>query len=632
MNFFSRSAAFAIIFAGSALDVMGSSLPEFAPPKVQVVDEYGVNLLNGQVASSLETVSIGGALGLSHSISNFTNNFLISGYRGYQDKFLKSAVVTVLDDRPFTYKNVLRVSDFSDAADFRLVVNGVEKDFSSASVPNYTYRALGDTRHILESGSGVVYWTKPDGTVVTFNLDDAARPDQVGAPKEIKYPNGFTIYTDYNAKRVTTNTGFALKYIYKYDVADANIDPAKLWIRYDHDLPTVSPQMWAEANPKYIQAINTSVESCLKSDSTCTKTWPTAEFKWPAGMPRAIFLGDSTFRVTDAAGGTTEFYFRSFDLSKNEYDKVVDGHKEFARFSPRLVGIKPVGSTERVFSYVYKNLFDTRASDHSTWFVLSSEAGQVKSAQRYDKKSGYIIGSGGVVSAFENLGGGYVERVQPRIDLYPGAVNKVETRDSWVNYEQSFRNFPTRRTLLGATQELYGYDARGNMDSYTKGGVTMTALYPSRCNEINRKYCNKPIWTRDAKLNQTDYIYHAESGQLEKVTYPPNKNNLRAETRYVYEQKYANYHSISGVKAQATSPIWLKTAEKYCINSNATDGVCAGSDEVVTRYEYEHDNLFLTGMTVTDPQGKTLRTCYEYDDYGNRIGETQPRAKLTSCN
>ncbi len=123
-----------------------------------------------------------------------------------------------------------------------------------------------------------------------------------------------------------------------------------------------------------------------------------------------------------------------------------------------------------------------------------------------------------------------------------------------------------------------------------------------------------------------------QSGQVSIITYPANRNGLRPETRYTYAPKYANYYNLSGVKTQASTPVWLKTEEKYCINSNAFNGVCAGNDEVITRYEYQHDNLHLTGMTVTDNTGKTLRTCYQYDIYGNRIGETQPNANLTSCN
>lgn len=631
MKFFSGNTAFFILFAGFSFETVASSLPDLAPPKVHLVDEFGVNVHNGQVQSTLETVAIGGSMGLSHSISNYTNNFSISGYRGYQDKFLTTARVTDIDTRPSTYKNVLRVYDFSDSADFRLVVDGSEVNFVYPNIPNYTYRALGDRRHTLEAHSDGAYWTKPDGTVVVFTMANINRPGGVGNPRRIQYPNGFTIDVDYNAKRVTTNTGFALKYIYEYDPADANLDPSKSTIRYDYQLPTVNPEAWAVANPKYIQAINTSVESCLTS--TCTKIWPKAEFEWPAGMPRAIFLGDSTFRVTDAAGGVTEYYFRSFDLAYNG-TILAEGYTPYQRFSPRLIGIKPAGSTGKVYQYEYKNLFINNANENTSWYLLSSEAGQVTKATRYNQISTYQIGQSFQHGDIENMGGGYIRRVRPKLDQYPGAINKVETRDVEIHYELSHRNFPTR--YLTSLREVglvetFGYDVRGNMDSHTKGDVTVTAEYPTSCNANNFKYCNSPTWTRDGKGNQTDYVYHADSGQVEKVTYPANKNGIRAETRYTYEQKYANYYNVSGVKAQASIPIWLKTEESYCINSSASAGECSDNDEVITRYEYEHDNLFLTGMTVTDPQGNTLRTCYQYDDYGNRIGETQPRADLASC-
>jgi hypothetical protein len=56
----------------------------------------------------------------------------------------------------------------------------------------------------------------------------------------------------------------------------------------------------------------------------------------------------------------------------------------------------------------------------------------------------------------------------------------------------------------------------------------------------------------------------------------------------------------------------MKTAERYCINSNyssrAPSAACLGGDEVVTQFEYNHNNLLMTGMSVTSADG-TLRTC-----------------------
>lgn len=629
MRHISGSSCVVILISCFASSFAHADLPDLAPPKIQLVDEFGVNVHSGQVQSSLETVSIGGAMGLSHSISNYTNNFSITGYRGYQDKFFARGVVTELDTRPSTYKNILRVHDISGNADFQLVVAGVVKNFTNSFSSNYVYRALGDGRNTLERLTDGVYWTKPDGTIVKFDGGATGYPDHVGLIRQIQYPNGFTIDVDHLNKRVTTNTGFALKYIHQYDPADANMDPAKYTIRYDNPAPAINPQAWAASNPKYVEAINTSIESCLTS--TCTRDWPKATFKWPAGMPRAIYLGDSTFRVTDATGGITEYYFRSFDLAYNG-TFLAEGYTPYQRYSPRLIGIKPVGSSEKVFQYSYKNVFINNPNANSSWFVLSSEAGQVTNAKRYEDSSSYSIGDNYQGSDIQNTASSYIQRVLPKLDQFPGAMNSVTTREGQWNYEISYRNFPTHYVKYSGLVEEFGYDTRGNTNSHKRGAVTVTASYPASCNTTNFKYCNSPTWTRDGKGNQTDYAYHASSGQVEKVTYPANKNGIRAETRYTYEQKYANYYNLSGVKTQAAIPVWLKTAEKYCINSNASNGVCAANDEVVTRYEYTHDNLLLTGMTVTDATGNSLRTCYQYDIYGNRIGETQPKANLTSCN
>lgn len=622
---------YGVVFISCTFSLLASAdLPDLAPPKIQLVDEYGVNVHNGQVQSSLETVAIGGAMGLSHSISNYTNNFSIAGYRGYQDKFYAKGRVTELDTRIGLYKNVLTVHDISDSAEFMLIVGGAWVPFGTGFVSNSTYRALRDVRHTLERRADGVYWTKPDGTVVKFEAGAIGYPGNVGLMKQIKYPNGFTIDVDYLNKRVTTNTGFALKYIHQYDSADATMEPTKYSIRYDNPLPEEQPQIWANNNPKYVQAINTSVENCLAVN--CTQNWPKAEFDWPAGMPRAIYLGDSTFKVTNAMGDVTEYYFRSFDLAFDG-TTIQPPYLEYERYSPRLIGIKPAGSTERVFQYNYKNVFDTTTIENSPWVTLSSEAGQVLQAKRHNESSTYTFGEVHNYGNIRNMGGGHIKEVFPKIDQFPGSINQVITRDGILNYEVSYRNFPESFIWPASDMtESFLYDARGNMTSHTKGAVTVTASYPESC-ENSIKFCNSPTSTRDGKGNQTDYFYdNPGSGLLKRVTHPANKNGIRAETRYDYTEKYAKYLDANGNKVEYTIPIWLKTEERYCINSNASGGVCEGNDEVVTRYEYEHDNLFLTGMTVTEPQGKTLRTCYQYDVYGNRIGVTQPNANLTSCN
>ena len=156
------------------------------------------------------------------------------------------------------------------------------------------------------------------------------------------------------------------------------------------------------------------------------------------------------------------------------------------------------------------------------------------------------------------------------------------------------------------------------------------------CHKSNRKYCNKPVWTKDPNGLTTHYQYHIPSGQIELVTPPNNANGVSEMVHTEYEEMYAFYkQSTNGAATRAPDPIWLKVRETSCANSqyNKASQSCAGNDKIVTEFEYDpHHNLNLVGTAVT-ADGKTLRTCYQYDQYGNRIGESQPKANsnVTTC-
>jgi YD repeat-containing protein len=85
------------------------------------------------------------------------------------------------------------------------------------------------------------------------------------------------------------------------------------------------------------------------------------------------------------------------------------------------------------------------------------------------------------------------------------------------------------------------YDARGNVTEsrmVAKAGsslsdIVTTAGYDTTC--TNPKTCNQPNWTRDAKLNQTDYTYDATHGGVLTITSPaPSVGVVRPQTRYSY--------------------------------------------------------------------------------------------------
>jgi YD repeat-containing protein len=192
----------------------------------------------------------------------------------------------------------------------------------------------------------------------------------------------------------------------------------------------------------------------------------------------------------------------------------------------------------------------------------------------------------------------------------------------------------------GGTQQLF-YASRRNiwMRGFTGADGTSTIAFTKNfdatCDYIVS--CNQPNWVKDGEGNQTDYTYSNTHGGVLTMTRPADISGIRPQTRYVYEQKEARYKNASGQIVASGQPIWMLTSEKFCRTSAASGSNCAAgaADEVVTTYDYGPatgaNNLWLRGKVVT-ANGQSLRTCYYYDDFGNKIAETQPNASLTSCN
>jgi hypothetical protein len=331
---------------------------------------------------------------------------------------------------------------------------------------------------------------------------------------------------------------------------------------------------------------------------------------------------------------------KAFDIYASENGSPISPSYPVGQvFAPRLAGIKPANSTAETITYSYKN-YSSGQNYGGYVMSLPGETGLVSAATGINGDAGYTNGfqPSQNPDSWARTGDDYLT-VKMRNELF-GAMISVESENGYVEFQQDYRNFAQSSTPISGPTESYYYDARGNLNKiiYNSGTATQTfveASFPATC--LNVKTCNQAEWTADAKGNKTYFTYHAESGQIATITYPANKNGFTAQTRFTYVQKYANYFNGTGVKAQADTPIWLKTEERSCINSNPSGSGCAGGaiDEVVTKYEYNSDNLFLTGMTVTAVDSNNLiitkRTCYQYDQYGNKIGEAAPKANLTQC-
>lgn len=626
---------------------------QIEPPKTPTVDNYGVNLRNGQVSNTLPTVSIGGAMGLSHTISIYANE--IDTVDGFKDKFVAWGediqLSDVASDNPH---HIYRVHDSEDSADFAYYLgNTMQSDLDpTKTAGTYSYKSIGDERHTLVRSGNTLLWTKPDGTIDTFWIGSSGGDAAQSILSEIKYPNGFTITLD-GLGNARTNTGFQVRRFFVDDTRGLD-KPDKTWIR---NVPRL-PSGWYTRNPKYIRAINNAIDYCPNTGNCAlTRSWPTATFDWPPGMPRTMFLNTATksderdgagnvfyydgkWSVTDPSGGTTTYYYKAYDLA---YDggAVVTGYTADQEYSPRLVGIKPPNSTGVRFTYAYKNnfdhaaLFDYRLSDSG----LVTNASNMNASVGYDMQGVYYTDP--VHQAYSSS---YVSvnRVQLKVAVpfpvgqpgsYRGAMYLMEFDQGKMYFEHLPRNFAEHFEKFQPPSEWYTY-TRSNLTkiAYASGGTpNVQAQYPPDCMSTPASYCNKPIWTKDQKGNQTDYTYHPQSGQIASITSPANEQGLRAQTRYEYTQLSARYYNGGSSKITGT-PIWMKTAERSCANSNYVSGACGGGDEVVTRFYYNSDNLFLTSTTVNDQKtGKILTTCFQYDIYGNQIGKTEPKGAAT-CN
>jgi len=160
--------------------------------------------------------------------------------------------------------------------------------------------------------------------------------------------------------------------------------------------------------------------------------------------------------------------------------------------------------------------------------------------------------------------------------------------------------------------------------------------------------CTKPTSTVDAKGNQTDFTYASWGGMLTEMQpspIPPSAwtgstpaiDKARPLKVNTYVQKYAYIKNAGGSLAAAAAPVWLPATETLCqtVSGSSTPVCDTGAPITVTTYEYgangTADNLLLRGKVVTSG-GVSLRTCYGYDAWGNKIWETSPRGTTSaSC-
>ncbi|MFG6488773.1 hypothetical protein ACG04R_18960 [Roseateles sp. BYS78W] len=625
------------------------------PPPIRLMNRHGVNMASGRPSPTLVDVSIGDkALGLTHSISTYTGNMVnvgtadehMSGPDGPKDKFA-GVLRLVLHHKPIGQENnpsawvyVMRAFDTEGSFDFSVNSDGTFTSYN------------GDPRQILEkvndsAGYGIV-WTKPDGSTSRFASYANYAPTSTGQNADIplnltqmQAANGFTVNILGNVANVFTNTGYQLKYVYSAQ------DPS---LPYDDPTNTSIPPIgWGSESPKYVVAINNTVDYCDPSyltqypdvNSACpgltVNNWPRATYLWPSGMPRAMFLQENSLVVLDSEGGRTEYKHRPYAKPAQA------GDPNFR--AVRLVGIKSSRATVSEVTYDYSTTDWIANGTWKVWWTPGAIA-TLSLSTIGSTAWGYTLNQpyqplNGVSTDRYNQGG----RTSLLVANYQWGLWMVNDLDYSAGWDQTYKNQLQYLTdNVTGVKMAYGYDDRYNITSVTKNGVTVqTAGYPATCS--NRKTCNQATWVKDGNGNQTDFEYDPNSGQISRVRKPAVMSggiSVRPEIRYTYTPLYAYYKTSATGYAQASTPVYLLTRERTCLTSaTIADGSgCTGgaADEIITDYDYgpanAPNNLLLRGVTVSaysEGALQTRRTCYQYDNFGNRIGEIKPKAGLASC-
>ncbi len=649
------------LIAGFSFSAFALQDNPIAPPKVEIADKHGVNVQSLQLARNLNTVSIGGELGLSHHVQLYTDLFAEGNYYGYVDAFAGTVtpknissnsiqIMTNANGDPIFFRDsgtyetdhtkrvsVMRAYGPAGSQDFLMYQNGVVIPDASAT-SGYIFKAVGDARHTLTESADKSYltWITPEGVESKYS--------NVGRRLiEVTYPNGYKVRVAY--KGVSTNTGFMLKYQLNAQGLSGTTDQ--------------------------IVAINLANQYCSADAATCSSAgWPTATFTWPVGTPSNFWtpgLPSSSYLVKLATpAGVTEIQYQPENMCITNLgyeDMNCSGSRTgLAKWSPRLRSIKTPESTTPNYQYTYQNIGTVvsvpTGTGSGTYWYNTTRVGQIVTATLNGTDQVFYGGpsvSPGTTTMHSSKNG--VNQIVVQSAQYDfNVINSVNTNEGgFYVYHKDLRHFVEFYTPIkgrGPKQHYYYAGPRGNLNKITavdaSGSETPlqevlefvsngnTCIYP--------KTCNKPKRIQDARGNVTDYEYDPQGrfGNPIKITAPADKNGKRASTIYSYTQMYAYYKKDSEVITQDPDPVWMLTSEHACRTTEITSTSCVGGDldRVITSYYYgsqnaaQANNLLLRGKSVTaESNPSTLETrvwCYEYDKYGKLIGETAPKGNSTS--
>jgi YD repeat-containing protein len=582
------------------------------PPHVSATDEMGVDLISRMISLTIPDVSIGSSGSALEHVTYFANSRVIPG--AMIDNFIGGIFLNSSTPLSPTcdYKAVVGIGDQTECFSYTIatIVN------SNGSLSDkYTFTPLKNNGSVLiDSQNGFFIYTTKDGTEYTIDRSVKAKNwigSSDGAITKIKFPSGITNIINwkfnssdvaprrYRIHSIQQNNGFQLVY------------------KYLNNIPYFESDNWTRLSS--VTAVNNAFENCQISNDNCifSNIWPQAsyfpEYNYSTGLKK-LTLNDSGNRST-IFNMDVLFRITSVKPPESNIERYTYTHCQKGIYGVPCTASTPSGTS------VLTDGVKSAAKDGLTWTYSPSYP--TSSVEYFDNSSQASGKNALSVKTYDPLAAGNLLRL----------ISITKPNGTIAYFDSNNTNNMTSQNVSMPADVTYTYNPRGDILTENRAGVNFrTMTYPSPCNP---KYCSKPATVKDANGNVTTYLYDPNHGGVLSET-GPAVNGISPQKRYVYAQRYAWISNGAGGFIQASSPIWVLTKQEFCRTTSATAGSCAGgsADEVVTDYDYGPNsgpnNLLVRGVAVT-ADGQTLRTCFSYDKYGNKISETLPAANLQSC-
>lgn len=586
------------------------------PPVREMTDSKGINMGTGQAGAPGMHISIGGK-GSGIGTSPGRERYLQDNHTGTLTEIVITTVNTndpeELDGYdPGTYYKVSaqgrsEVFEKSGSSFINLMETGGTLSCTSSSCTYIDKHGLNVTfNKNIKNGYNKCYNSQLDGQPCSSGYQTRYR--NIGMQSVAVLPDGEKLTYTYRPKpgesslsnayisAVRSSLGWMLKYYFS------------------------SKTMSQDGNSYYsevdrsVTAINYSVEYCNPGAEHCnglSNPWRSSEMHAEQTLTYPNNAAYNWIKTTTSTitnpGGYSDSYSNSYDDIGYSYSEGYDS-----------------------YGGVSTNYYKPGCAYYNGSCSTTSESGKVKQVQIGGSQYTFDYS---FASTPESPDGTYsVDLKRFRPNYYIDNLNRKHRytyHDQWKTRVHKIIDpdaTPSVDNPSGGYTE-YLYDGRGNIEyikRFPKGSGTplvTRAIYPSSCS--NKKICNKPTAIIGEDGVRRDFTYHAQSGNIKTVTWPAVDGD-RAQIRYTYEQKTPKVRSSSGSLVNS-DPVWKLTKVSKCLVGDLNSCV-GGTNEHVTEYEYNHNNLLLTKKTERTGDGSiSLATTMNYDIYGNLRGKNGPR-------